>query len=140
MRHEDERETLIRPSTTVPDVERAHGVGWSAVDAAESSSSRRPAANGVTTYMRVASALFLVGTALCGAGAVAGRSREMTTTSSALGSSNGKGKGRCDLTPQVAGVAGGRGRVTRDSCARVNYTRKRMMPTMWRSSGRCMNA
>jgi len=26
MRHEDERETLIRPSTTVPDVERAHGV------------------------------------------------------------------------------------------------------------------
>jgi len=59
--------------------------------------------------MRVASALFLVGTALCGAGAVAGRSREMTTTSSALGSSNGKGKGRCDLTPQVAGVTGAAG-------------------------------
>ena len=139
MRHEDERETLIRPSTTVPDVERAHGVGWSAVDAVESSSSRRPAVNGVTTYMRVASALFLVGTALCGAGAVAGRSREMTTTSSALGSSNGKGKGRCDLTPQVAGRPA-RGRVTRNSVTRVNYTRKRMMPTMWRSSGRCMNA
>ena len=85
MTRDDERETLIRPSTTVPDVERAHGVGWSAVDAVESSSSRRSDANGVTTSMRVASALFLLGTALCGAGAIAGRSRETTTTSSALG-------------------------------------------------------
>ena len=109
MRHGDERETLIRLSTTVHDVDRAHGVGWSAVDAVESSSSRRRDANGVTTCMRVASALFLVGTALCGAGAVVGRSREMTSTSSALGSSNGKGKGRCDLSPQVAGVAGAEG-------------------------------
>ena len=92
MRHEDERETLIRPSTTVPDVERRTR-RWSAVDA-------------VDHYHRAAGCTVLRRT--CGSrarccrygavrrGAVAGRSREMTTTSSALGSSNGKGKGRCD--------------------------------------------
>lgn len=106
MTHRGERETLIKSSTVVDDVERAHGVGWSAVDAVERESRRPHGTNGVTTSMRVASALFLVGTALCGAGAIVGRSRETMMASAALGAATVNAPGTCDLTPQVAGVDG----------------------------------